>query len=53
MLILKGKAGKSVIVERLAHYTGTIVYSYLEDMIYNVEGMLCVLAKVNNEMLEN
>lgn len=45
MLILKGKAGKSVIVERLSHYTETVVYGYLEDMIYNVEGMMCVLAK--------
>jgi len=45
MLILKGKVGKSVIVERLSHYTGTIIYGYLEDMIYNVEGMLCVLSK--------
>ncbi len=45
MLILKGKVGKSVIVERLSHYTGTVVYGYLEDMIYNVEGMLCVLSK--------
>lgn len=45
MLTLKGKAGKSVIVERLSHYTGTIIYGYLEDMIYNVEGMLCVLSK--------
>ncbi len=45
MLILKGKAGKSVIVERLSHYTETVVYGYLEDMIYNVEGMLCVLSK--------
>ena len=45
MLILKGKAGKSVIVERLSHYTGTVVYGYLEYMIYNVEGMMCVLAK--------
>lgn len=45
MLILKDKAGKSVIVERLSHYTETVVYGYLEDMIYNVEGMMCVLAK--------
>lgn len=45
MLILKGNAGKSVIVERLSHYTETVVYGYLEDMIYNVEGMMCVLAK--------
>lgn len=45
MLILKGQSGKSVIVERLSHYTDTVVYGYIEDIPYNVEGMICVLTK--------
>ena len=45
MLILKGNAGKSVVVERLSHYTNTFVYGYVEDIPFNVEGMTYVLSK--------
>lgn len=45
MLLLKGQAGKSVIVERLSHYTNTVVYGYVDDIPYNIDGMIYVLTK--------
>ena len=45
MLLLKGNAGKSVIVERLSSYTNTFVYGYVEETPCYIEGMTYVLSR--------
>lgn len=44
MLLLKGNAGKSVIVERLSNYANTFVYGYVEEIPCYIEGMKYVLS---------
>lgn len=45
MLLLKGNAGKSVIVERLSSYTNTFVYGYVEEAPCYIEDMTYVLSR--------
>ena len=45
MLLLKGNAGKSVIVERLSSYTNTFVYGYVEETPCYIEGMTYILSR--------
>lgn len=54
MLLLKGNAGKSVIVERLSNYANTFVYGYVEEDPCYIEGMTYVLSReVSIEMFCN
>lgn len=45
MLLLKGNAGKSVVVERLSSHTNTFVYGYVEEAPCYIEGMTYVLSR--------
>lgn len=51
MLLLKGNAGKSIIVERLSTYTNTFVYGYVEETPCYIKDMIYVLSsEVSVEM---
>lgn len=45
MLLLKGNADKSVVVERLSSYTNTFVYGYVDDVPCCIEDMTYVLSR--------
>lgn len=45
MLLLKGRVGKSVIIERLSKYANTFVYGYVDEIPCCIEDMICALSR--------